>query len=612
MADEKDKSKEENVESLTFAQKLAKEATVTWQTLGKTIEETYKAQVELNKTFGQGQERLSETYKAISDAAPRIARLGGDMKDVQSTMIGIAEASRRNVIANTEDVEKLYAATQVIGGSAEELSNSFLDIGVGIGQIGTQLESSIDYIRSIGGNTKAVMGDVTKNMEQMNRYQFEGGVQGLTKMAAQASMLRFNMNETFKLADKVLDPDGAIEVAAAFQRLGVSAGALADPFQLMNQSINDPSGLQNSLADVAKQFTYFDDKTKTFKINPQGVLTLREMEKQTGVSAAEMSKMGLAAAELDQRLSAVNMAGLNVKEEDKQYLANIAKMGEGGDYEVKLTNEKGDEYTKKLSDITQTEMDKLIKEQKEGPKTLEEIARSQLTIDQAMLADIKGIRTAFEQGITSPKQVRQGIAGAQRVSKTILGETSDAIKAKDFRDLSEGVLTTLGNVAKDLKEGNKPLTDVLSNGLNGLGSTLDASQKRFTEVLREVGDKIASKLTNQTVIERVSKSAVEKINEISGGKSSTSSSPISPSVGNKIETMQNNNNIGNNTQTTNSKVDVGGKIEIDIKSPMGVSSEQVKQMMDSAFNGIAFQDYIVRTASSGSSTKEPVSKTYSA
>jgi phage-related protein len=229
---------------------------VTWQTLGKTIEETYNAQVELNKVFGQGQERLSETYKAISDAAPRVARLGGDMKDVQDTMIGIAEASRRNVIANTEDVEKLYAATQVVGGSAQELSESFLDIGVGIEQIPKQLEESVNYIRSIGGNTKAVMKDVAANMDQMNRYQFAGGVQGLTKMAAQASMLRFDMNQTFQLADKVLDPEKAVDVASAFQRLGVAAGNLTDPFQLMNQSINDPSGLQDSLAQVAKQYSH--------------------------------------------------------------------------------------------------------------------------------------------------------------------------------------------------------------------------------------------------------------------------------------------------------------------------------------------------------------------
>jgi hypothetical protein len=376
----------------------------------------------------------------------------------------------------------------------------------------------------------------------------------------------------------------------------------------MNQSINDPSGLQDSLAEVAKQYTYFDEKTKTFKINPQGVLTLREMEKQTGVSAKEMSKLGLAAAELDQRLSAVNMAGLNIKEEDKQYLANIAKMGEGGEYEVKLTNEKGDEYTKKLSDITQTEMNKLIEQQKTGPKTLEEIAIAQLDVDKATLAAVGGMRDAFAYGITSPKQVRQGIAGAQRATKTVLSETSDAIKAKDFRDLSEGVLTTLGNVAKDLKEGNKPLTDVFANGLNGLGSTLDNSQKRFTEVLKEVGEKIASKLTNQTVGESALKSGVSKVVESYGGKVSTSSAPLTSSVGNKIEALQNTQN-NTTTQTTKGTVDVGGKIEVDVKVPAGMSTEQTKQFIDSVFNDSKFKDYILRLTAPNN-LQEPVSKTY--
>jgi len=601
----------DTIQELSFTQKLAKEATVTFETLTNTIVNTTKVQVELNKTFGQGQERLSETYKAISDAAPRVARLGGSITDVQTTMQGIAEASRRNVIANTEDVEKLYAATQLIEGSADSLSTSFLDIGVGIEQVGKQLEDSINYIRSIGGNTKTVMKDVTDNMAQMNRFQFEGGVQGLTKMAAQASMLRFDMKETFKLANDVLDPERAIDVASAFQRLGVSAGNLTDPFQLMNLSINDPSGLQNSLADVAKQFTYFDDKTKTFKINPQGVLTLKEMEKQTNVSATEMSKMGLAAAELDQRLSAINMAGLNVNEEDKQYLSNIAKMGEGGQYEVKLTNEKGDEYTKKLSDITQTELGNLIEQQKTGPKTLEEIASKQLSIDESILFNVKGMNVALSQGLTSPKQIRQGIAATQRVTSTVLGETSDKFgQTKDYRDLSEGILTTLGKVAMDFKEGNKPLTDIFSNGLNSLGSTLDASQKRFTEVLKEVGENIGKKLTNQSTGEVMIKSGVNKAVEVLGGNT-TSSVPLSTTSNINSGTLQNtqNNSV---VQTTNSKMDIGGKLEINVNAPAGLSTEQLKQAFDTAFNSNSFKDYIVRVSSPSDSNREPISKTYSA
>jgi hypothetical protein len=589
---------------LSFAQKLAKEATVDWTTLAKAIENSYRTSVEINKTFGQGQERLSELMGAVSDAVPRVTRLGGSITDVQTTMKGIAEASRRNVIANTEDVEKLYAATEVVGGSAESLTNSFLDVGVGLEQMGKQLEGSVNYIRSIGGNTKAVMSDVAKNMDQMNRYQFQGGVEGMAKMAAKASMLRVDMSATLNFADELFNPDKAVEVAAAFQRLGVASGDLVDPFQLMNQSINDPSGLQDSLAKVAKQFTYFDEETKTFKINPQGVLTLREMEQQAGIARGTLSKMGLAAAELDERVSAINQAGLTIgSEEDKQYLANIATM-QDGKYMVKLE----DGTKKELAELTQPEFDKLIEQQKTGPKTLEEIAFAQLDIDKATLAAVGGLREAFVQGITSPKQVTKGIAGAQRAAKTVLGETSDAFKAKDFRDLSEGVLTTLGNVAKDLKEGNKPLTDVFANGLNGLGSTLDASQKRFTEVLKEVGENIAAKLTNQTGGEVALKNVTNKVVESYGGKTSTSSAPITSSVGNKMEMLQNNQN-NTTTQTTKGTVDVGGKIEVDVKVPAGMSAEQTKQFIDSVFNDSKFKDYILRLTSPNN-LQEPVSKTY--
>ena len=223
------------------------------------------------KAFTQTRERISEIQVAITDATPNVRRLGGDIKDVSEIITQVAIESRRNVIATAEEVEKLFAIEKTLGLGADVLSKNFLDVGLSIEKIPETLEESMNYVQSIGGNARTVMKDVSDNMGQMNRYQFEGGVQGLTKMAAKASMLRFDMKETFALAEKVLDPDGAIEVAAGFQRLGVAAGNLVDPFQLMNMSINDPSGLQDSLADVAKQFTEFDAETKTFKINPEKI-----------------------------------------------------------------------------------------------------------------------------------------------------------------------------------------------------------------------------------------------------------------------------------------------------------------------------------------------------
>jgi hypothetical protein len=576
--------------------------------LASYVVEIQKSSIEINKVFGQGRQRVSELMSSIADAVPMVNRLGGSMADVSKTISEVAAASNRNVIASTKDVEKLYAAQKVLGISAGDLTNAFLDVGIGLNKLPEQLEESIGYVQSIGGNAQAVMQKVNDNMEQMNRYQFEGGVVGLTKMAAQASMLRFNMNETFRLADKVLDPENAIEVASAFQRLGVSAGALADPFQLMNMSINDPSGLQDSLADVAKQFTYFDEKTKTFKINPQGVLTLREMEKQTGVSAAEMSKMGLAAAELDKRLSAVNLAGLTIgTEEDKQFLANIAKMGEGGEYEVKVKNEDGKEETKKLSEITQQEFDKLIQEQKEGPKSLEDMARVQMNISETIKGDVAAIKNAFIGGTATAKPVKDTIVAAQRTTDVLGGEASKKFgKTESVREEVETTLKDLGTMAMDFKEGIKPATETLSDYLMKVGNQMESVQNKFTEALKEYGRNVYDKMSDKTMGEKFLKeevigTALEK----SGAGIPSKTAPIGSNTS-KIEnekTIPKNQNI-----TTKSTVDVGGKIEVDVKVPAGLSTEQLKQILDTTFNETRFKDYIVRLIPGDS--KEPVSKTY--
>jgi hypothetical protein len=598
MADKKQPKEEK---TLGFKEQLIKNLTIDFTDLGTAIENSYRIQVNLNEAFGQGQERLSEMMKTVSDTIPRITRLGGDITDVQTTMLGIASASRRNVISNTEDIEKLYAATQVVGGSAKELTNAFLNVGIGIGEVGTQLENSVNYVRSIGGNTKDVMEDVRLNMDQMNRFQFEGGVRGLTKMAAQASMLRFDMSNTFSFAERVLKPEDAIDVASAFQRLGVMAGNLADPFQLMNMSINDPSGLQNSLAEVSKQFTYFDEETKSFKINPQGVLTLREMEEAAGLARGSLSKMGLAAAELDERVSAINNAGLTIaSEEDKQYLANIATMKDGK-YMVTLE----DDTTKELSQLNQDEFDKLIEQQKTGPKTLEDIVRLQLGIDESILADTGAIKKAITQGLTSPKQIREGISDFQKVTKTIGGEASNIIGTEDFRKISDSFMETVKIFGKDFILGDKDRSEVISEGLSGIGNILSENQGIFTEKLESGFNGIIEKLSKDgidtTILDNVK-------SFITGPITSNSVPQNSLNIEKKI--LETETKVTSN-QTTNSKVDVGGTINFNFDAiPTGVSTEDVAKIMNKTFNSQLFQEYISKIPNQNN-PKQPLSMSYS-
>ena len=572
---------------------------------------------QVNETFTQGRQRVSEISTALADATPNVRRLGGDIKDVADIIGKVAAESRRNVIANTEDVEKLFAANKVLDLDAKTLTKAFSDIGAGIETIPEALEESVQYIQSIGGNAKAVMGDVTQNMEQMNRYQFEGGVLGLTKMAAQASMLRFDMSETFRLADKVLSPEGAIETAAAFQRLGVAAGTLADPFALMNASINDPGALQDSLVDVAKQFTYFDEKTKTFKINPQGVLTLREMEQQTGVSAKEMSKLGLAAAEADKRISAIGAAGLNIKEDDKQYLANIAKMGEGGEYEVKIKDDSGIEQTRKLSELTQDEFDKLIKEQKEGPKTLEELARSQMNLSEITKNDVAAIRAKVVGGAVSAGQVLDTKEGIYRAGTALTGAVSNAGSTKDIRRESERAISDLGQLKDDVFKNNMSTTDALSKYFERAGNQAGEVNEKFKDTMTKAIEEARANTTDKTAIERAMQQGYDyvlgKVAPKAEEKRAGGNEPISSLIEGKQSQMKDAA-----TQTgsyapaggQNSKVEVAGSIKIDITAPPGFSDEKIQKLIYDKLNEQGFKDYIVNVTTAQNPTKAPVGSSY--
>jgi hypothetical protein len=524
---------------------------------------------EVNNLFGQSRERIVELKTSIADSLPGIVRLGGKLENVGKTIEDIASASRRNIVANSEVIEKLYASSEVTGLSIREIADGFLNVGVGLEQMGEQLEDSVNYIRSIGGNTKQVMKDVQNNMDQMNRYQFEGGVQGLTKMAAQASMLRFDMSNTFAMAEKVLTPEGAIEMASAFQRLGVSAGALADPFALMNQSINDPSGLQTSLAEVSKQFTYFDEKTKTFKINPQGVLTLREMEREAGVAQGSLSKMGLAAAELDARLSDISSAGLSIaSEEDKQYLANIATMKDGK-YIVTLD----DKTEKELADLTQPEFDKLIDEQKKGPKTMEEIAKSQMLISKDIGGNVEAIRAAFVGGMVTQEDFLRNTESIRSMSSAFTGAASRNFSSPD--KVRETITESFGDIEKlfkDIFSDEKSTTTALSDYFKKLGEQGLKLEKGFKEGMIKTLEETRSNMGDKTAVDKVANEFLDKLlggvktKKITGVKDGNK--PISSLIeGNRTSQVKEIVTQGGVFGGSTSKVNVDGGIKVEVIFP---------------------------------------------
>jgi hypothetical protein len=148
----------------------------------------------------------------------------------------------------------------------------------------------------------------------------------------------------------------------------------------------------------------------------------------------------LAAAELDNRLSQISPS-LKIKEEDKQYLANISSMNAGGQYEVKFRDDQGKEQIRKLSEISQTEFDKLIKQQKDGDKTVQQLQTDQLRLDEILGNNVAAIKAVVVGGVLTSDPLL-------KMNEVLREVTTDALKVinKEFKteDVRNAATTLLG------------------------------------------------------------------------------------------------------------------------------------------------------------------------
>ena len=524
--------------------------------LTENISRLYDEINKVNKTFTEGRLRATEFSTAVSDSVAGVIRVGGEVTDIGNTINAIAAGSRRNIVATTDTIVELTAASKALGDfDIETITNNFAQAGVEISQVGKNLQDSILYVQSIGLNATTVVQEMTRNMDMMNRFNFEDGVIGLTKMTAQASMLRFDMRETAKFAEDVMNPDGAIKMASAFQRLGVAAGDLVDPFVLMDKSINDPQGLQDSIIEMTKQFTYFDDKTNSFKINPGGIRLMKELATETGISFENMTKTALAASDMDRRLNEIDF-NIQASEEDKMLVANMAKMGSGGEYFVELQNERGTLEQKKLTDLTQNEFERLREIQETRPKTMEDIARAQLTTFDLMARDVKAL----------PLQLAYSLAGQEGIIR--LGEASRRL----FDTAVGGAYT----------EGALPSGQEMRQVFEGVGDELRTliveASKGNTEALEQSYQRLKSGVENTEVANRV-QTYLDNLN-FEGGPRSTEESYMAAAL-KKFQDVGGKAVDGMRTTTENKNVNFGGSFTIRVEGQQGLDTKALSDYINS-------------------------------
>ena len=546
------------------------------------LKEVDKGAHDVVKTFGLSDKMVLSLKSSLTGAVSEVERLGGAFSDVVKIQQSIGTSLGRGVVLTSDAFDDLYAATQVTGQGADYMVGRFKDAGVSAYDSTKEMEKVVNTARSIGVNVEQVSNQTLNNMGELNKFNFKGGVEGLAKMAAQATNLRIDMSSTLGLAEKVFDPEGAIEVAASMQRLGVAQSDLLDPLRLMDLAQNDPAELQNQLAEMSKQFTKLNSDGN-FEILPGAKRQLREISKALGMNYQDLSKMALGSADLERKMSQIRFPD-TFKEEDKKLIANLSEMKDGV-ATVKFSDADGNQVTKNVSELSPEDLEELKKVGES--KTLEEIQEEQLSVSKKILAS----QTAFQNKL---------------VSATAGTKTSDdlmklaGVAETTIMDTFSNVMGTTSNITKSMDTASTAL-------INGFESLL-TGEKSIPEVFQGIGDvgiDLKNKLNENFGV--AIDSAIEKIKLFS--ESNNNLVPLIETLGGVIS------NVGN-YKPDEKEIDVVGGVnsnvgnykpekleEKDVKDFIKMPGQIIKPLpQDTLFGGTGFNDFIESLKGTNGST----------
>jgi hypothetical protein len=538
------------------------------------------------KSFGLGTANITNLKQAMTEAVTEVTLLGGSFEDIAIIQKQVGESLGRNVILASESYADLFAAAEVSGQQVNAFLPKFKEIGVSTYQASKEMEKVVNSAREIGVNAQAVAADVVKHMGKINMYNFQNGVEGLAKMAAHATSINMDMESTFQFAEKVFNPEGAIETAAALQRLGVTQSQLLDPLRLMDLSRNDPAELQKELGDLAKSFVELDEKGR-FRIAPGEQGRLREVAKELGMTTQELAKMGIGAKELEDKMMKIKFPD-TISEDQRQFISNLAEMDASGNYVIRYENKDQDVNTliQNLSKDPE-KMKKFMEDMK--PKSMEELAKEQLTALQSIQANIGAIsgREGYAvAGTDLGNQMIEAItSGYEKTQEMFEGVDIKSLQ-QHYQENGDAILTSVNKVLT----GEGSIEDVMGALGKTVTSTKDLFEGAFKTAVENAKTSADDMSKSQNQFVKLLNGTMETFKKAESFGGSNTATPANPSSA--VQNMGTNPNLANvnNTTmapaaggapTTNTPVTTNSTISMNITldAPANIDTAQLQKVL---------------------------------
>lgn len=378
--------------------------------------------------------------KNVEDAAVSMVDVGYGFDDVSRTMIDLTkQTGTMSQISSGVFEENRFVIRAAIG----DLQNlpgfikNFSDIGVGAQSAFKQIEKSFKGSLELGLLGRETVAKIGENLSKINSFGFKNGVDGLTKMTQKSVEFKANMETTFNLAEKLFDPDKALELTANLQAVGGAIGDFNDPIKLMYMAVNDVGGLQDAYIGVTKSLATYNQEQQRFEVSGVNLRRARALAEQFGTTVDEIGKTAVKTAERYEASTQLMSRGLSLDDKQMEFISNLTRM-EGGRMVIDVSSIsdafKGSQ-TLFLDELTDEQSKTLLQYQKQLTEMdTKDIAREQFSVTQNIALNVSAL-------------VALGRLSAGRLTGE-LGKTLDDMFGKNLNEsiirLNEKLGPTLG------------------------------------------------------------------------------------------------------------------------------------------------------------------------
>lgn len=475
---------------------------------GAAVLDYFEQQAALLKDFTESTMMLGELSssfrKDIGDSSVYAEGMGVSFGEFATNITNIVRDTGRFMIMNEQTMNDLTLSSKLVQDGFDGIRNMAKDFN----EVGLSMEYMNDFIKkattdsiSLGLNSKTTIKAVTENIDKLNQYGFKNGVEGLTKMVRQSQEFKLSMQEAFKIAEKVMDPEGALEMAANLQALGGAIGDFNDPIRLMYMSTNDVGGIQDSIINMAKGLATFNQETGKFELVGANLRQVRAMASAAGMEFKELANLAVNSAQRMSAMTDLSFKFPKLDEEEKEFITNLGRWSEKeGKMVIDIPKSLQEQFggtQLAFDELTDTNAKMLLSQKEYFEKlTPEEVVREQLTLEKSMERSLRYIAASMVQGMG--KQARETLKSAigydpieaSKELKNQINQTKNTTQAK---------MSEIGGMAS---EKINQFTDFNVHGGDKTSQTNTKEESKPTNIKHDVELSVNLKNVNSDIMSR--------------------------------------------------------------------------------------------------------------